>query len=84
MDNHMTVKPQPSDAILFRTPFATDIISGIINLLIKKQGFGAKASVHELTMSHSDSDGKVRVHLDLYLDCTEKDIRKLMAKTKED
>lgn len=84
MDNRMTVKPQPSDAILFRTPFATEIVSGILNLLIRKQGFSAKASIHEVTISHSDSDGRVKVHLNMYLDCAEKDIRKLMAKAKEE
>ena len=78
MDNRMTVNQQPSDAILFRTPFATGIISKVINLFIKKQGYDTKASIHEVTVSHSNLDGKIRVHMDLYIDCTEKDIHKIM------
>lgn len=66
------------DAFSLKTVSGTSIASKFLNVLISKQGYDAKVSIHEVTMSHSDSDGNVRVHLDLYLDASEKDIRKLI------
>ena len=54
------------------------LIAKVISKIIEKQGYSAKVSLHELTMTHADDDGNVHVHLDLHLDASEKDIRKLL------
>lgn len=78
MDKPVPIKRTQNDAIVLRSGFMTGIIAKIISKIIKKQGYSAKVSLHELTMTHTDDDGNVHVHLDLYLDASEKDIRKLL------
>ena len=78
MDKPVPIKRTQNDAIVLRSGFMTGIIAKIISKIIEKQGYSAKVSLHELTMTHTDDDGNVHMHLDLYIDAPEKDIRKLL------
>lgn len=75
---NIALKRAQNDAIILRSGFMTGLIAKIISKIIEKQGYSAKVSLHEVTMTHADDDGNVHVHLDLYLDASEKDIRKLL------
>ena len=75
---NIALKRAKNDAIVLRSGFMTGLIAKIISKIIEKQGYSAKVSLHEVTMTHADDDGNVHVHLDLYLDASEKDIRKLL------
>lgn len=73
------LKATLSDIVSFKSDFATSIIAKLFNSILKKQGYDAKILIREVTMSHTDSDGNVKVHMDVYIDATERDIRKLMS-----
>lgn len=75
---NLALKRTQNDAIVLRSGFMTGLIAKVISKIIEKQGYYAKVSLHELTMTHADDDGNVHIHLDLYLDASEKDIRKLL------
>lgn len=79
MDNTLTTRSF-GDALSIKSNFATSMISKLIGKFVKKQGYEAEVRIGEMTMSHSDSDGLVKVHLDLYVTTTERDIHKLISK----
>lgn len=78
MDKPVPIKRIKNDAIVLQSDLATGAAAAIISMLIKKQGYSAKVSLNEFTMSHSDENGNVHMHVDFYLDASEKDIRKLL------
>ena len=79
MQTKLAVKTEMADLFSLRSSFATSIISKIINRLVRKNGFDAKVTIKEVTASHVDADGRVKLHLDLYVDASERDIRKLIG-----
>ena len=69
-----------ADIALLKSNFATSIISKILNAMIAKQGIDAKIYIHSMSLEHSDSSKRVKLHLDASVDASEDDIYKLINK----